>query len=516
MPLRPTALLLLALLSTASPTPGAAPPGLVQADKEAMKELGRWTMGFRRAPSRERHLVELERILKQLERSSLAGQTAPEPAAEALLQVACVALEEEERSEGTSEQVLARARTSLERIGNEALLGALSTGVLASRSEEPGRRRAAARLLRESSSSQAVGGLLMGLRARDPGVRRACLEALVGREEEAVHLAMARRVGAVEPPMLELVEQHFGTIRLQEESLAAAPLAEAVTGPLLSSDWREAVQALRFVRALPDPSAVPLLIQSLELWGRRVESGQPVRRIQYEIVEELERRSGRSIGPRHQRWRTWWNAVQAGHVREAEAPGERTEAAFFGISAVSDRIVFVIDRSGSMAAQFAGSEPRSNHSRYDEAVEQMIGYLEGLGERTEFGIVLFSSMNTSWNLDLAPATPGNLNSARSWLRRQRPDGGTALRGAVEQAVSKSIPSPRKRGRRSTGSEADTVIVLCDGATAEGPGWVSTFMAERGRRSRIAFHGIQIGGSGDGTLRALSEASGGQLVQVYGR
>jgi hypothetical protein len=64
-------------------------------------------------------------------------------------------------------------------------------------------------------------------------------------------------------------------------------------------------------------------------------------------------------------------------------------------------------------------------------------------------------------------------------------------------------------------EADTVIVLCDGETAEGPDWVEPFLRRANLRARVVFHCVQVGAVGDGTLQKLASGSGGDYVRVDG-
>ena len=62
-------------------------------------------------------------------------------------------------------------------------------------------------------------------------------------------------------------------------------------------------------------------------------------------------------------------------------------------------------------------------------------------------------------------------------------------------------------------EEDTVIVLCDGETAEGRGWVWSWWREVAEESCVRFHCVQLGGGGNGALEALAEVSGGEFVRV---
>ena len=61
--------------------------------------------------------------------------------------------------------------------------------------------------------------------------------------------------------------------------------------------------------------------------------------------------------------------------------------------------------------------------------------------------------------------------------------------------------------------ADTVIVLCDGETAEGPTWVGSFIRVHNDLSRVRFHAVQLGGRSDGTLEALCEHTSGDYVEI---
>jgi len=102
----------------------------------------------------------------------------------------------------------------------------------------------------------------------------------------------------------------------------------------------------------------------------------------------------------------------------------------------------------------------------------------------------------------------NLAQAERWLRRNGPDGGTQLFEGVRAALRLN----RRGALDADAQEVDTVVVLCDGATAEGPGWVRPWLRANNEVAQLVFHCVQIGPSGDGTLEALAEATGGELVR----
>ena len=254
---------------------------------------------------------------------------------------------------------------------------------------------------------------------------------------------------------------------------------------------------------------MPILIEALATWHRRETAGGGSRRILDEVLTELQRMSGRAIGPYPERWNRWWVAVQDGRIdlpEDIEAGGSFVSSAtFFGLRAVSDKVAFVIDRSGSMDTVF-GTDGRS---RYEEAIAQFGSYLREAGPRTGFLVVLFGDDGDRWRGGLSEATDSNLGQAERWLRSIHPDGATNLVAGIRSALHLD-----RRGRLSADQvDVDTVIVLCDGATAEGRQWVEPWVRQNNEEAQIVFHCVQIGTGGDGTLEALAQATGGQMVRV---
>jgi len=260
---------------------------------------------------------------------------------------------------------------------------------------------------------------------------------------------------------------------------------------------------------------VPVLIDALERWSARVAAGDPVRRLQDDIVHALRGRSGRPIGAHPERWRTWWNSVQSGQATPRDVAGARvTEASFFGLRPQTDRVTFVIDRSGSMttASERSAADAPAGWRRYDESIEQMLGFLEGLGERTRFNVVAFSDGAEAWRRELVPASAANRKLVRGWLLRRPPRGGTPPRNGIERAIDLTPEGEVDLERL----ESDTLIVLCDGATSEGAAWVRPLLRRVNSRARIVIHAVRIGRTGDGTLELLASATGGRFLVVADR
>ncbi|MBL8862073.1 MAG: VWA domain-containing protein [Planctomycetes bacterium] len=382
------------------------------------------------------------------------------------------------------------------------------------------RRVAAARLLKDQTQPAVKLALLAATTEKEPRLRREVLGNLVGWHDPAVHgvflRELQRELAGDAAAEGALAERHFGQVGSDPERRFLPDLEPLVKGGLTAGDWRVAVRAVALSRPFEDAVILPHLIEALSLWKTRGARFGHALRMQMELERELRQRSGRSFGFDADLWRRWYGAVRRGEASRgggfaAAAPSERTQASFFGLRALSDRVVFVLDRSKSMEVGFgpAGTGGAIGR-RWDEAVKQVLGFLDAIGEEARFDLVVFHDYGHSWKGgELVAADARNRAAAREWLAVQIPNGGTALRAGVESALR----IDRSGSLDLAKLQADTVILLCDGDTAEGAGWVERFLLEANSRARVVFHGVQIGGSGDGTLQALARGSGGEFIQI---
>ena len=344
-----------------------------------------------------------------------------------------------------------------------------------------------------------------------PELRRASLRALQGWPSTLVDEFLSGRIVSLrelgDDDGVRLILQHFERSGRAPAGRTARQLRNAAAEGLVSADWRTAIATLDLTAGLADVLAVPALIRGLATWVERREQGLGRRRVEAAIVHRLEDRSGRRMGARPERWQLWWDAVLAGEATTAsarEAIGPPTRAAFFGLRPESDRVVFVIDRSRSMSFPFGTSQ----RSRFDEAIDQLGSFLEAIGPRARFRLVLFDDRIVVSSRDLVAASEAQIAAAKRWMRTHGPRGGTVLRGAIEEAMRLEHDGSVDLERL----EADTVIVLCDGETQDGTGWIAPLFDAVNDRARLVFHGVQIGGQGRGALGVLAALSGGQFVE----
>ena len=509
--------------AAARPTQGVAEP---EADRSTLEQLSRWVVRYGRShrPLDAEDFQELDSMVADLRMQQIAEPDLRHEIVLGLLDLAGVRppgpgsrnFDRLYQADAQTQAVQKRGRKAIERMlaadGSGQLARWLATSVLSLPGVHPiGRRVAAVEVLAGEHRDETRLAIFACAVAPERALREAAMEALVGWKDDGVHRFMLSQLerSADDPEWVSprQVRLHFGSLTLPAGSPASESLSLVCTEAMLSRDWREALRGLQLQTALRDETAVPSLIESLAVWvGRRKTEGSS-RRLEGEIVDELQRRSGRSIGPHPERWATWWKLRASGKDRNPDSrrdPGQVTKS-FFGLRPMTDKVVFVLDRSGSMRQDFGGS----GKARHREAIDQLMALLEGLGPDTRFRVILFDDKVSSWSNSLKPATPANLASVRTWMHNHGPRGGTNLKPAVERAMRldrKGRPDLRKL-------EADTVIVLCDGGTAEGAGWVRPTLASANEEACLKFHCVQVGGGGDGTLRTLARGSGGDFVRV---
>jgi hypothetical protein len=471
-------------------------------------------------------LLELDELVRD---ADLLGSLVParEPeVARALLDVAGAFLEAPDARTGERAPATLRdsALGALTRRVDASFARWLASDVAARPSEPLERRTAAVRLLAGQTQPFVLEVLLGCAAERAWPLRREALASLAGWHDEAVHAVFLRELQrelAGQPAAAGyLAERHFTQVSAAADGRLLQGLAPIVQEGLVARDWRAASRAVALSRPFPHEAVVPRLIESMRLWQARGPTHGHALRLQLEIERELRVRSGRSFGLDAETWRRWWVAVRRGELPASgggagAGPAPASGASFFGLRPQSDRIVFVIDRSGSMEMPFAGPGTGAGApaaARWDRAIERLFEFLEALGAESRFDLVLFHDYAQAWRKgELMRADEAGLRAAREWLATQHPGGATALRMGIEAALGIGRDGRMDLERL----QADTVVVLCDGDTDEGPAWVGRFLEQVNSQARVVFHGVQVGGAGDGTLDALANGTGGQFVRVGG-
>lgn len=207
----------------------------------------------------------------------------------------------------------------------------------------------------------------------------------------------------------------------------------------------EAVVALK---GAPDRTVVPFLVARLEK--------EPMR-IRIAINETLIALTGFDFGPELEPWKGWLKSVKAAGnlegVTKVEVKPYAPPPEYFDIPVLSDRLVFVVDVSGSMG--YSVGDSTKVPTRMDHCKRELIQVLKALDARSRFNIIFFEQTVRAWSSSgLVRATKRNKALAIQAVEALLPRGGTDSYGALEMAFK------AWRG-------VDTIYFLSDGVPSVG-------------------------------------------------
>ena len=290
---------------------------------------------------------------------------------------------------------------------------------------------------------------------------------------------------------------------------------------------RAAVAALA---KIDDPDAVKPLIDALA--GATGLLGD-------EIDAALHGFTGQTFDGDARIWQQWWKDHGAEWLARANAERYAAEerrggggTSFYGIETRSERIVFVLDRSGSMTqaardkARPRGpvtgggakaDEPVPGDTRIEVAKNQLVRSIDRLVPSVAFNVVAFSSDVQAWKAPpgLVLAKPAERESAKKWFASLDAQGSTQLFTALHKAL--------EYASAAAAGGADTIYLLSDGSPTTPDGKVlpdeeverllEDFL-EANRARRCVVHTIGVGPEHNRSLmERLARATGGKYVSV---
>ncbi len=144
----------------------------------------------------------------------------------------------------------------------------------------------------------------------------------------------------------------------------------------------------------------------------------------------LEAITGEKFGFDADAWELWLARKKAGKLPEKPVAGRNgSVATYYGLKILSDRVLFIVDHSGSMDA---GKPPRIETAR-----KELKKTLEELNPRTLFNIVGFGSGTTWWKDSEVKATKKNVAEALRFVDRLSVGGGTNVWDTLVEALEKN-------------------------------------------------------------------------------
>lgn len=224
-------------------------------------------------------------------------------------------------------------------------------------------------------------------------------------------------------------------------------------------------------------------------------------------VRTLRRASGLSTGAVRERWVRWAEGLASDWSRESErskkgAEGTDDKSAsttFYGLKVASDRLVFLVDMSGSMW------KDRGETSRKEQVEIELAKTLRQLPEDTYFNLVPYANNPGPWETKLVPATSKNVERAITWFERNTQRG----RGDVWSALVPVLRDP----------SVDTVVILFDGAPSGGSRWnvelMRSLLGDENRLRGVVIHTVLFEASGflKRSWEAIAEDARGTQVLI---
>jgi len=403
--------------------------------------------------------------------------------------------------------------------------------------------------LRPLRGPAAIAEFVAALRAKEPAVRTLAAEVLAGVDSARVAAALARqakreRDESARDAVIAALGDHADPstipllLRLAKRKNLAAIRALARFGLgesrvrafflrlLDSSRWENRVYALDAAGLSGQESMVKRVASNLrhDVWQVRLAAAEALgklrfkasipplidrlgpekhRRVRAALADSLWKLTGKSFMDMHDSWRRWWAQHGKNFVVPKRIPervplaNEATVASFFGLPVFSDKVVFVVDKSGSMSAV----DRKAGKERLEMASDEVLAAVGRLKDRDSVGVVFFDSRAQPWGDRLVRLTRTRRTNLKEYVRKQRPSGGTNIYDPLAQALE-------MKG-------VDTVFLLSDGVPGSG-----TYVATRdilravrrlNQTRRIAIHGIAIGQDSE-LLKKLAQENGGRYVR----
>lgn len=355
--------------------------------------------------------------------------------------------------------------------------------------------------------------LLPFVRVRTAERQHALAAILAGVTDDAVAAEMTRFAGnsplrlsdgteLTKDARSRLRELGVGGLGLQKAELAAPQLREIIEG---DAEAPLRILAVASLRQLADKRSISPLITAA------ADRAQEVAAPAIAALKELTGRAEQDAAA----WRLWWNSaikdfeVKKPAILAADEPVKEAKGtAFYGIESRSRRLMFILDRSGSMMESDAGGG-----TRWAAAQAETIQCIAALPDNAAFNIIFFSHDFDIWSKGLMPATKQNKAAAVAWVKGVEAVGATNIFDPLARAFELA---GRGTFDKAYGTAFDTIYLMSDGQPNRGriidPVEIVKELQRMNALKLIKVHAIGVGKSHDPVLmRRIAEVTGGDYV-----
>ncbi len=320
----------------------------------------------------------------------------------------------------------------------------------------------------------------------------------------------ALRVKEARKPLMEMLEKRKKDIHLRYEILRALGqiggdgVWKLMEQSALDDDWRirqaaadvmlvhyrddKAIALMRdllkdkvpIVREIAAISAGTYKMEPLmkELVLLMREGNLRAKQKSYEAMKAI---SGQDFGYAPDVWAKWVQDKKQGKLSETGEFKDRERISvgtYYKFKIFSDRVLFIIDVSGSM------QWPDSHPNRIEVATRELVKAIKSLNEKTLFNMATFAGHVSTWNQDgEVPATEANKKKALAWIKRALlPRGATNTHAALMEGLERN-------------PQVDTVFFLSDGIPSTGayevPEEILIKLRYANRFRKVIFHTIAV-------------------------
>ncbi len=328
--------------------------------------------------------------------------------------------------------------------------------------------------------------------------------------------------------------------RLRSELVLAPARAD-----LVHDSWQVRASAIAALGRVRHVDSIQPLIERMS-----VEEGRLVE----DIGNALAELTGRDFGPRIDAWQNFWRSVQGRFqiptdeelAKLRAIQQERREqynppagaTTYHGVTTPSQRIVFVIDVSGSMEQEviekerYAGRQYAS-WQRMEIVKTELARTIQELDPGVQFNVLAFATEVKNWKKGPVKANPLNRSSAESWVMRLEAIGGASkedlaragLVGSANLEAGKTntfdalmaalgVEGEVERGYRI---DVDTIYFLSDGRPSHGrfiePDDILREVRAANELRKTVIHAIAIGEFEKDFMHRLAGQNGGKFVDL---
>ncbi len=232
--------------------------------------------------------------------------------------------------------------------------------------------------------------------------------------------------------------------------------------------------------------------------------------------------TGEKHGPYRQPWADWWQGAKATFTMPEKPMSDWDLSArekgltFYGIPTFSNKLLFVLDVSGSMndLAHEGASGERGNERKIDVLRKELAGVIDLLDETKTFNLILFNHRVIRYQAGSLKGDRATREAAKRWALPIEPSSGTNIGDALETAFRLANSSADGRNYQAV---FDTIFFMTDGTPTSGklqkPDDILAAVAEWNKNAQVTVHAIGVGAQCDVKfLEALATANHGVFVK----